>query len=1169
MSVLEQSNKIRLSLIDSVRRDLIGPVTGGPYVEFYRDTHKLEEQDEVFVGFEGDTPTRRYGVGKLVSKYSPKKEDRNIEEEEGDISKTARGKKDLEADNEDPILRANALERSAFGLTFRVPEDATITVTMNCGIYVEQKEKIELLERGSNDTIQKADSPDKPAETWWRRKELKFPPWETALKGEPIVERADGTAQHRVSFQLTKRRSENGIATLTLTATNITPVADATAAEVLYQCELQVSTDKEFTQLRERVHRDRDDDQQLMDLLYRKNTIHAMGHGCAVIWEHNKEGSKVNRLRTDFLPVHSIPAVVPRESGNLAMWELSNGTDKQVFELLNGLVSEYKAWVTEYLTLGAAALSKDHAEAAERNVLECELTLERMNKGLTVLRNNADALKCFRWMNEAMLWQQQRSKVDQRDWTANGITAVPNGNNGERGETENSFRSLEEFHQAGRGRWRPFQLAFVLMNLPAMWDPTDTDRDMVDLIWFPTGGGKTEAYLGLAAFTMFARRKNVVGANGYGTAIIMRYTLRLLTTQQFERGASLIMACELIRRRPETDLGIRPFSIGLWVGGSTTPINNTDAVSAYTLNEYPFALLKCPCCGARFGKREFKRNRAAVQELKGVEHQGTEVVFRCHNSQCESLDGMNRRLLPIYVVNQQIYDHTPTLVIGTVDMFGQVPWKSQHDGREHISRLFGFRDDTGVLTRIKPPELIIQDELHLISGPLGSMVGMYETLIQELCTDHGRHEHPFHAVDGDPKPTPPKIVASSATIARANEQVRGLYGKTGKGSLQVFPPQGLDIGETWFSEVDRDILANNPGLHERGRWYVGMCPPAGPAGISGQSTVYRTYGSVIARHYQESLGERTKEREKSLDYYRTLIGFYNSTKELGRSNTMMSVGGNLPGYLTTKAERELIPGLAEKPLETTEIYSSNSSEEISERLKKLERRTGTGTVVDVCLATNMIATGLDVSRLGLMFIHGQPKTTAEYIQASSRVGRSYGEGPGLVFMHYSSMKPRDLSVFEHFSSYHERIYAQVEPTSVTSYSIRVREKAIHAILHGLIRHFSSDLRHIPGPISEELKTFVMEVITRRAKVVLEDDTEAITQITAWLERLCRDLSNLQEYGDMRNTRLRYGTPPRVTALMASDKPIALTEEDRTYCLPTPITMRSVEQGSTIDIINRL
>ena len=1111
-----------------------------------------------------DRPHKRYVSGKLHSEEEDQEEPQ-IEDEDVEVPDHAKLKDnkvegdDWEPAGDDPILGTNRRERTSFGMTFRVRKGEVLKVIMRCAIYEKQDDLIQKLQLNPNGGVEETGTPC----SWWRRKPLVF-------EWQPTVEETTWTTlgqagSHQVFMRLTKRREENGVVTVSLTATNKTKKSSDRESEVLYQCELEVEASVGFEPLRERLHRVREEDEQLMDLLYRNNTLHAMGHGCAVTW-HRADDGTVNKLTTDFVPVHSIPAVVPRESKSgeldLAMYNLWKGDAGAIREMLTRLIDQYEAWVSE-LEGRIPDLDRDHRPAATNNLGACRKVVKRMRKGLELLEDKK-VLECFRWMNHAMLWQQQRSKVGQRNWTDEPDVVEPI-TNGEQDQDLQKFRALQAFHNDGRGRWRPFQLAFVLMNLPAMWDPKEytDDRAMVDLIWFPTGGGKTEAYLGLMAFTLFARRRtNERREDRYGTTALMRYTLRLLTTQQFERAASLIVACDLIRKenRPELSAKI-PFSIGLLVGSSNTPTTNDDAVIAFNNNEYKFALLKCPCCGARFGKRG--QNQHA--ELKGLRHGNNHIAFRCYNANCET----HGQDLPIHVVNEQIYEQAPSLVVGTVDMFAQIPWKSTNlkqpwNGGEFLSRLFGFRNKKdGSVCRIKPPELIIQDELHLISGPLGSMVGMYETLVQELCTDHGLGDYPFHPQEGDERSSiPPKIVASSATITRASNQVKGLYGKTGENALQIFPPQGLDIGETWFSQVDRDHMAGEHAhLHTKGRWYVGLCPS-----ISGLSAVYRSYGTVLAKHRQLANGAYPNDgRAKALDYYHTLIGFYNSIKELGRSNTMLAPGGNVPEYMGTHAARELIPGIGEE-LKTRELYSLNSAEQIQETLKELEANGE----VDACLATNMIATGLDVPRLGLMFIHGQPKTTAEYIQASSRVGRQYWEGPGLVFTHYNGMKPRDMSIFEHFSSYHERIYAHVEPTSVTPYSIRVREKGIHAIFHGLVRHYSKNRRSHPGTIDDNLAAYIKEVIRDRASIILEGGNGAIAQVDEWLDRLIHDAGNLRYYGGMANMSIRKSRDRRKeTAMMAEGSPVTVPDADRTYCLPTAISMRTVDREASVRIHNSI
>ena len=181
-----------------------------------------------------------------------------------------------------------------------------------------------------------------------------------------------------------------------------------------------------------------------------------------------------------------------------------------------------------------------------------------------------------------------------------------------------------------------------------------------------------------------------------------------------------------------------------------------------------------------------------------------------------------------------------------------------------------------------------------------------------------------------------------------------------------------------------------------------------------------------------------------------------------------------------------------------ELTSRMADSEIPRSLKRLEEKytTEDNKALDICLATNMIATGVDVSRLGLMVVHGQPKTTAEYIQASSRVGRDLKiipndnpqnyTGQGLVVTIYSPTKPRDKSHYEQFQSYHSRIYANVEPTSVTPFSVNARERALHSIFIGLLRQLSHDsLRHLPetGNNFDALSKAIIEIVIKRAEVV--------------------------------------------------------------------------------------
>jgi hypothetical protein len=271
------------------------------------------------------------------------------------------------------------------------------------------------------------------------------------------------------------------------------------------------------------------------------------------------------------------------------------------------------------------------------------------------------------------------------------------------------------------------------------------------------------------------------------------------------------------------------------------------------------------------------------------------------------------------------------------------------------------------------------------------------------------------------------------------------------------PAQGLEFGDTWFSEEKSLEETDGEGKQRYpSRKYVGVLASGYP---SAQTSIVRTYASVLQKIKELSI---TNEY-KLIDYYWTLLGYFNSIRELGGASSL--VYGDIKERLGQIHNRDLITSEQRRYINRVEELTSRiSSSEIPIILKKLETNYSSGKTqaLDICLATNMVATGVDISRLGFMFIHGQPKTTAEYIQASSRVGREVPAGPGLIFTLYSSSKPRDKSHYEQFQGYHSRIYSNVEPTSVTPFSINARQKGLHAIFIALMRHFSiGELSHSP------------------------------------------------------------------------------------------------------------
>jgi hypothetical protein len=848
-------------------------------------------------------------------------------------------------------------------------------------------------------------------------------------------------------------------------------------------------------------------DEQINRLLYRQHQTFAIGHGCAADWAAQSP-SMVSEVWTDVMPAFETPSTsadlfVRREDGSKQPLRVSmrklGGLDlaDDGSAEIEALVQAYKNWINDLKNerTGVPGVPTDMAETANGLVRRCEECLERIEDGVRFLKEGSPsalaAREAFVLANRAMLIAQLRTTRDVREpsLASDGQRIVWSP------PISNPDPTIPDPH---RGYWRAFQIAFLLMSLRGIAEPESRDRDTVDLIWFPTGGGKTEAYLGLTAFTILFNRLS--GRNPGGADVLMRYTLRLLTAQQFQRAALLFCAMEQIRHKTPK-LGDKQFRIGLWVGGTTSPNTREDAVRALERlqrdpeSENPFILLKCPWCGAKFGptaNEGTNRSRGGPRVRRGGTHETgipsvlgyrrymatntapPTVVFRCNDDACDfgtaSTMQRARPPLPIVIIDEDLIEDPPSLVIGTVDKFAMLAWKPG------VRRLFGI-GDSGQHEGL-PPSLIIQDELHLISGPLGSMVGAYETVVERLCRKNGY---------GDIKP---KIIASTATISRAKEQIAHLYARNG---IFLFPPSGLEAGDSFFARDSR----NDDGTLKPGRLYLGVLASAHGSFQTTQARVYACLMQHVAIMDTDDVGR---------DPWWTLLCFFNSLRELGSAASLFVADAR--DYLRVILDRQgLKYETIRKLFNVSELTSRIRSDQVPKELERLERtfRTqmandkagqGDNEVVDACLASNIIEVGVDVSRLALMAIVGQPKTTSQYIQVSSRIGRD-PEKPGLVVVLYGQSKPRDRSHFERFRPYHQRLYAQVEPTSVTPFSTPAVERALHGIIVAAVRQLGirdTESSHPdPFPLGEgsALLDLVQEMIEERVSLVAPEERDGV------------------------------------------------------------------------------
>ena len=1062
---IEDQSYIRELLQLAVMDDLLGPA-GGPCERIVdmgvRDRYlvgKLAPRQAAEGGIDG--PLANDDAEEPTEPRAPGRH------EPGAEFGTATGRVEPESDSTDEIDAASnqSLVPSSMGMTFCVDGDAErIEIEAHWGRY----------ERVPNDEHELFRPNGQKAKIWQR----------IPCGGKIVVPLTEGVIPHQapdgefpeVRVQGSIRAGNtNGdrLVTLFLVNAQEEPPTNRDTAWV-FQPELIVRSTQDAAKraiFRRRPVLDADGmdpEREALEMIYRNRVEFAVGHGVAVHAETADDVTLATEVRTTVMPQYEVqvtetPGLDPSDrpamremvsSGLLDMQRLATLEIDPLVDALSMLTKDYAAWISEQRArVGAEVIGYD--TQAQEAMDRCQVIHTRLQQGIDTLKDNEKALAAFRFANRAMATQRVRSQYSLAMRRGEDVT-------------------VDKFDVLKNRSWRPFQLAFLLLSIPSLADPSHADRTQpvgayADLLWFPTGGGKTEAYLGVAAFTMAIRRMqgNLGGYDSSrGLAVIMRYTLRLLTLQQFQRATALICATEVLRRealgKGDKSLGTEPFTIGLWVGNKVTPGTTEDSHRAIedvrNPGKYnagaasPAQLTSCPWCGSEV---------APGRDVEVDKGSGRTYVY-CGDKKgrCDFSKGKSSKQphpgIPVLVVDEEIYHRPPTMMIATVDKFAMMAWRGQvrtlfgRVGREceRHGLLWQGADCNGnhqagkglpsskvkTINPIRPPDLIIQDEFHLISGPLGTMVGLYETAVDELCG---------WMLNG--KTVKPKIIASTATVRKAKEQVNNVFMRR----VSVFPPHGLDVEDNFFS-VQRPIE------EKPGRRYLGVCSPGSsrPAMLIRVYTAFLTAAQELFGHFGEPA-----------DPYMTMVGYFNALRELGGMKRLAEDDVQTRSY---RVEMSMVkrPGLAQRSINNIrELTSRVSSQDIPKYLDNLEVKfksefdTATGKYVtrwqegdtraiDVVLATNMLSVGVDVNRLGLMAVNGQPKGTAEYIQATSRVGRSF---PGLVCTVLTWARPRDLSHYETFEHYHATFYKHVEAQSVTPFSPRAMDRGLTGAMLSLMR----------------------------------------------------------------------------------------------------------------------
>ncbi|MEU0074275.1 helicase-related protein [Streptomyces sp. NPDC006332] len=996
-------------LLVGLRRELLGPA----------EDAAPHDRDEVLTQ---DAPIDRYLTGVLYPRASQERKAEIAAEQDGPDATSVLSREDAEESGTAQDVGAAGDRRpSSMGLTFAVDPTIsdTIVVSTRAAVYEPMDSEGNLIPARRAEARTTAEQRER-----WRRRELQLPDQRIDLTAPAPAEPVKLLAK-KVALHVIVRRPdrETGVVSVTVTLINQQKISerDLQDAFSLFQCGLTVRAADGSTAFVDRSAPFSAHDPEIATsrLLHRHAPTFAVGHGCSAAWDWTPPPigmtdtvhAAVAEVRSEFVPsvevllTDSNPEI---DSSSLSMSGLAENSDSEVLAALEALATGYERWIDRKSAEAGALTGGIYEECARNQVKACVEALGRIREGIKLLRDKPDLMLAFRLANRAMADQRARSK-----WVKEGRVGAPD---------------------PAAGEWRPFQIAFILLCAAGIDDREHPDRKISDLLWFPTGGGKTEAYLGLIALTSFLRRIRK-GADGGGVTVLMRYTLRLLTLQQFERAATLLCAMEYQRRRTP-ELGHEEFSVGMWVGRSATPNTLADAdakldelranLDKRLATENPVQLHACPWCGTRLDARDYE-----------VDEDAKRMRVRCPGTECDFADG-----LPIHLIDEAVYSARPTLVIATVDKFASMPW------RPATSALFNLDDPND---GTPPPELIVQDELHLISGPLGTLTGLYETAVDALADC-------------------PKVIASTATIRRAADQGLHLFAR----DVRQFPPAGLDSRDSWFA-------VETPREEKASRRYVGLLAP----GTSQSTLLIRTYATLLHRAMHADTEDKVR------DAYWSLVGYFNSLRLLSAAE--LQVHDDVVAYLELLAEREGVK--VRSVANYSELTSRIDASEIPVRLKGIEKKLPDEDTVDVLLATNMIAVGVDVDRLGLMAVMGQPQTTAEYIQATSRVGRAH---PGLVAVMLNSSRPRDRSHYESFQHFHSALYREVESTSVTPFSARASERGMHAVIVALARILIPAARPNEGAGKVESYADILEgriksVLMDRVRTVAREETDAVSR----------------------------------------------------------------------------
>ena len=929
---------------------------------------------------------------------------------------------------------------------------------------------------------------------------------------------------------------------------------------------------------------------QRLRYLYRSIEDFGIGHLCSVGWHRDENG--IIHVYSEFMPEVETPDVeaIPRNKAKTIRqdkeilpapyliddeclrfkWlsifskDTDNVTNETIVKGLLDFLESYHNWIL--------AQDPQGNSFGNENLQNCLDDYNRMVNNVKEFLTDDVKMLHFRLMNTAMflqLWHNKNQDKVRKDECPMTIKYYC-----DQADDKSIFNGV---HAA----WRPFQLAFILLNLDGIYksinDPQWKKRnELVDLVWFPTGGGKTESYLGIIALTILKRRMLNPDGRGNGVAAIMRYTLRLLTTQQFQRALRLILALEQIRRWKDQRyyLGDEEISIGLYVGENSLP-NHYDDFAKEVREHWDdegshgkIPLDVCPWCGSPLRAKDIATDR---------------FKFACSNKHCTY---GKRNYLPVRLCDDHIFEAPPSLLFGTVDKFAQIARRIDTKNFKSDSRQI-----FGIANNVLPPDIIIQDELHLLLGPLGSAVALFEGAVDQLCSYQDENHLTIR----------PKIISSTATTRNTSFQVRALYDR----EVSIFPKNGTDYDDSYFAFFKRHKFSSKEDWSfVSKRKYVGIMP-TGRTQMTTQmrlAAILFVHRAIFEKEHITELKRHDARFIKAANYYYSIISYFNSLKEVGKTDAQF--------YLEfTKFTRRLFKrvlrfsDMLECFYAYNEIFTKSEltgrltgGEAVSElnkvqsiswepnhRLPYKENVTDESfsypnVPADYILATNMISVGLDVSRFNTIIMNSMPRNISEYIQASSRVAR---EQEGLVLTLHNPFRSRDVSHFEKFREFHEKLYYYVDPISITPYSPKAVEKYLPLYMTAIIRQKYLELadrksasnltKEIAVKLKKNLKHYFITRYNRTQNLPDELHLEKgiltegqLNEITKWIDE---SIDQWLEKAENENNLVYYAAGRNAhdeRSLLISPDDYADKKKDSKWVVPS--SLRMVEPEAVLHIM---